>query len=299
MKPLLKLWPQSGRFVSSRVRKAAQRTLNKIENEASPEEYCSIMANHPDATVQWLAHGSVTGQFLATVDMAQPFRREPISAGATLYRGGDSAKRLIVLFTGRQYRPMLPVPAFLQFIDASAWDVLMLRDEARMHYRAGVEGYAADMPALVRRVRHDLGNNSEVLAFGTSMGAFPAIRFFLAGGADRAVSISGRFPSDGVSLVSGCKPAKAFEPICACLEPRRRPLLFAHGGGNDDDRTAAELAAALVGGTTFNVLATDAHNLLAILWREERLADILDAILDGTTSHLTRSPECSGQVIST
>lgn len=281
MKTFLRLWAKPKQETpSARELKDARKQLNRIEDDSSPAEYCSILESGPDPVVRNLARTNRTGRFFASVGKPQPFHREALAPSATFYRGTQKARRLVVVFTGRLRRPMLPVPAFLQCIDASDWNALILRDEARMHYRTGVEGYAEDLNTLARRVRAEFSDCSEILAIGTSMGGFPAIRFFLAGGADRAISISGSFPADASLLLSGQRTPGAFDPICSCLDPGRRPLLFAYGAGNSEDQANAEMAARLVGGICLSIQDVENHAVLERLWGEGRLAPFMDEILE-------------------
>lgn len=265
---------------SSRAKKQAQKRLNEFENEATPLEYLDIMKDESDDGLGLIAKSTKTANFLSRVDAPQAFRREQIASGAFLYRMDDAIRPLLVVFTGRTKRPMLPVPAFLQFFDSHDWNVLMLRDERRLHYRDGVEGFASSMADLAPKVRDLAGKNVDVLALGTSMGGLPAIRLQLFGGADRAISICGRFPADAQLLLSAQTVPDPFDPICACLDQKERPLLFVHPAGSVTDAQEAALAARLTGGHTWAVPSTESHGLLGQLWEKGRMSEIFPGILD-------------------
>ncbi len=265
---------------SLRAKKLAQKRLNAFENEATPLEYLDIMKDESHDGLGKIAKSTRTGNFLSKVDAPQAFRREQIASGAFLYRMDEAIRPLLVVFTGRTKRPMLPVPAFLQFFDARDWNVLMLRDERRLHYREGVEGFASSISDLAPKVRDLAGKNVDVLALGTSMGGLPAIRLQLCGGADRAISISGRFPADAQLLLSAQTVPDPFDPICACLQQKERPLLFVHAAGSVTDAQESALAAGLTGGLTRAVPLTESHGLLGQLWEQGRISEIFPGVLD-------------------
>ena len=82
----------------------------------------------------------------------EPFRRHDLRKSVTLFTdGGDRAgKSLLITLPGSNDRLMMPIPAFLQNLNASATDVLFIRDGTRSDYTAGLEGWPHRLQHLAR-----------------------------------------------------------------------------------------------------------------------------------------------------
>jgi hypothetical protein len=270
----------------SRSERALRLRLREIEDTHSPTGFVAALnlarGAGGDAALAAAMADSRTGRDLLDQAWLMDFRPDRIAAGAVLYRGAPSpaGRRLLVLFSGRAARPMMPVPAFLQQIDVARWDVLLLIDHQNIQFRGGCRGLAPDFLGLVARLREISAPYLDVTAFGVSMGGLPAIRLALAGGARRAVSVGGRPASDAYRLVGRNRPPAAFDPICACLPDASRDMIFAYSGDNQVDDRAARVAAALCGGGLLGVPGIADHGLLGTLWGRGQLAAFLAVVLD-------------------
>lgn len=225
--------------------------------------------------------------YFRAATFVQPFQHHAITPLVSLYAAPDCvAASLLVLFTGRGYRPFLPLAVALQNIDASAFDVLVLRDPDWMQYRNGIPGFAPSFPDLVFRVSTEFGiRYQRVVALGTSMGAHPAIRFALAGGAGQAVALGARMAEDAYLTVQGNVPPPAFDPICACLPRIKRPLLFVAAQNQTRDVAEATRAAALTGGQT-RFEPGQKHNFLGPKWRNGRLGPFLAQVTSADAAYV-------------
>ena len=129
-----------------------------------------------------------------------PFVRKRLGRAVVIYEaGGDrAAKTLVVCFSGNFQRMMMPTPVFLQSIDASSADVVLLRTEKHKGYRTGIQGLTSDLPsslaALKTLLRFD--EYRRVVTVGTSGGAMPALLSALYWHVDACLSVSPNNPED-------------------------------------------------------------------------------------------------------
>lgn len=225
---------------------------------------------------------SPTATYLQTQPFLQPFSARPISADATLFESDapKATRRLLIAFTGRKNRMMLSLPLFLQELDASIWDVLVLRDGSLSQFRNGCTGLAATFPELARSIGKVAERYQSATAIGASMGGLAAIRLALSRPEIRGVSIGGRFPTDAGRLLSGEDPGPAFDAICACQPRAMRNLIFVYPEGHARDRDAAHLCIGLIGGID---LPIKDHNRHFVLWQFHQtgsLGPFLEKIAD-------------------
>jgi hypothetical protein len=268
-----------------RARRAALAALFEFENTLPPRAFLAQIAHAATRDNRLLAdtlQNSVTAQFLMAQPQLQPFIARILSPDAILLEGAtEKAHRgLLVAFTGRKSRLMMPLPMFLQGVDAMAWDVLLLRDRKLSHYRHGCAGFGTTFMQLVSHVADTAAPYRTTAAIGTSMGGLAAVRLALCLGNIRAVSVGGRPPDDAGRLLAGEDAGPGFDPICACLPRVPRDLLFVYSGCNGRDRTAAGQAATLTGGIDLPIGAHADHSLLWWLQQQGRFAAFLQTLLD-------------------
>ena len=160
------------------------------------------------------------------------FSAEPIPA---------RSKSLIVALCGRGNRLMLPWSLFLQFLPASAFDVVILADRNMDDFIAGIEGYAPDLWGVVQRLRSevDLHAYQRLYSYGTSTGGLPALRFGVLAGAYRSISVGGLFSWPIKRLENG-KSLQTFDPLCLCNSLPRGHLVCVHASDAQRDKKAAQ-----------------------------------------------------------
>lgn len=205
------------------------------------------------------------------------FLREPITDDVQLFSARHGAKKLIVAFCGKVRRLMVPLSHFLQMIDDSSHDVLVLSDRRQLHYDRGIDGFADSFPDLVSRIRTFASSRAyeSIVTYGTSMGGFPALRAGIALGASRAVSVGGRFCWHVQRLRDGGDAIGAFDPLCACRGSRSVPLVVAYASQNVDDVQSTRILTRILPGCILVPVETESHNVLDHLNSESegRLAD--------------------------
>src|SRR5262245_50307028 len=122
------------------------------------------------------------------------FERRALSNSATYYTVDGSSrdrKTLIIGFTGRFHRLMVPSAYFLDCLNPALYDVVVLRDFSKTAYAAGVDGLGDEFCTALANLaaRIDVGAYRNVVSLGTSAGGLPAILAAIFLGLGRAVAI--------------------------------------------------------------------------------------------------------------
>ncbi len=271
-----------------------QARILEAESRETPRAFMAVLRTlRRDPSAAGLIAENETRQFLARVWWPQSFVRQDFGPDVTLFRGRKhpGGRRLLVAVTALWGRMTIPTPVFLQSVLARDWDVLLLRDGARTHYRRGCAGYADSFPALVERVAGLASGYAGCCAMGTSMGGLTAIRLALQIPGARGVSVGGRAAADIARLFQDRFAGLAFDPLCACLPEASRDLVFLHGGDNVHDRRVARQFAEITGGQRIGLRDMKAHAILADFWRQGTLKPALAALMDQrlTGGRLARS----------
>ena len=223
---------------------------------------------------------SDTGRDLANFVDLQSYRRVELAPGATLYRGPGERRRLLLAFTGRRDRLGLPTPVFLQHMDARRWDVLLLRDAQRCHFRMGVAGVGDSVPQVHAWLAKEVARYRHAATLGVSAGGLPAVWAGMALGLYRVICLSGQRPQDVQRLFGKDAVPTPFDAACACVDVAKpRPLVFVHGGGHAADTQFSAELATLTGGIPFGVPGCRVHGMPGFVWQRGRLQAFLDAAL--------------------
>ena len=86
-------------------------------------------------------------------------------------------KTLLICFSGIAQRMMMPIPFFLQQLDARETDVLLIRDPERNGFRTGIQGISNSIEAVIDQITQllDISQYKKTAAIGASGGGFPAL----------------------------------------------------------------------------------------------------------------------------
>lgn len=228
---------------------------------------------------------SKTWSYLDRAGALPRFTREDLSEDVTFYRQDlqqidADQRRLLIGVTARGGRLTLPVSAFLQALPENAWDVLILRDRWRVHYRQGCAGFAHDFQELARKVSALACSYDYTITLGTSMGGLPAIRLALMANLGRAISIGGRQWDDVARIGEPGRHLPAYDPLCACRSLDQSEHWFVSAAGHSTDLKAAEQYAALWGGRAIALPDLHSHHVLGEAWLTGQLPQVLQFLLD-------------------
>ena len=268
--------------------------IYRMENSLAPREFLDVadaLRETPDSGASQLIEDGLVAQDLRKARTLQPFLRtilsenvvffsaDPQSPRAATDPAPDAAtrgKRLLVCFCGRSGRMMLPLPVFLQRIDAAQFDVLLLKDSRQNHFRTGCIGLAPDFAGVAATIRHRYAARyAGMQSIGVSMGGLSAIRFAILAGCDRAVSICGMPADDVLRLHNPDGPPPAFDPLCDCMGRHAPPVLFVYPQGEPRDRFWARHYAWLTRGRTLRVRGVRHHGVMGAMWKGGQLDQLM------------------------
>lgn len=186
--------------------------LDTFEHRLAPTEVQQLIQCHAGgqlhagatpaqetALSQWI--GGMADQLaLSAAAPVQAFTRHRLNPSTVLFRGtGHSADKTLLLgFTARGKKLMVPHATLLQRIDASRFDVLIVSDPWSTSFRGRVPqmGHGAEevVEALASMaLLRDYGTHR---VFGCSAGCYPALLAAIRLRADACICIAGRFPSE-------------------------------------------------------------------------------------------------------
>jgi hypothetical protein len=137
---------------------------------------------------------------LAGTASPEPFVRRRLRRAVWMFKsdGDQRQKRLLICFSGNTQRLMMPIPVFLQHVDARTTDIAYLQTERHAGYRKGIRGVANDLDASIAALEGllRLHEYDRVATLGTSGGALPAILAGLRWGVDAVLSAGPNDPND-------------------------------------------------------------------------------------------------------
>ncbi len=131
----------------------------------------------------------------------QGFRKQCLARGLALYTSREKIpgdKRLLVCFTGLAGRMMIPLPVFLQHVDATCTDVIVVRYPKPDGYRCGMPGIAEGFVALLRALLTFVPPVAYVAkaTIGVSGGGIPAVALAMMAQFDAALAFGVGNPDD-------------------------------------------------------------------------------------------------------
>ena len=276
----------------TRSQNLRNRVHIELENRITPLEWAELQRHSEtlradDAFLaSWLQiHSPMMG--LSGKSRTEPFERRRLAPGVVLYAKGQTAdarkRSLVVCFTGRARRMMMPMPVFLQYLDASAADVVIVSCPRDGLYSNGLPGLALDVPSLLEQVAliADAGRYARVVTMGTSAGASPSLLFGLRHGCEAVLAVG----IGAADEPSGRSPSRSLEALArqfSGLSPRRPRVFLVHGADDSRDAETAEAWASLVHALRLPVSSASGkvgHNALWPIAQAGRLSAILGATL--------------------
>jgi hypothetical protein len=249
----------------------------RLEENLAPPEVAALgraarRPDFPEAGRAWLA--GLGEKTPGLMDAPEAFERREISDRVVFYegQGGSTPRRLLIAFTGKARRMMLPTPTFLQALDAAAWDVVLLK--RTKSFLEGLDGEATDFDGVVAYLRRAFirADYSGVATIGTSGGGGFAVVAALKLKADRGVSISGTVNAAVLAL------APRRNRLMAFLRGTPR-LCFVHASDFASDRRAANRMIRAWGGRRREVTGVEEHNVVWPLQQRGELKSLLKEVL--------------------
>jgi hypothetical protein len=207
-------------------------------------------------------------------------RSEPVPGIKFFTDGtGGTDKSLLICFAGNGGRMMMPLPAFLQHIDARQADVVLLADPMKQGFRNGISGIAPNIIALVEQVSRVVpAGYRDIKVMGTSAGGIPALLVAAHSSATRVLAIGAGQPDDDRwPLVDGLTLRQMLADAAPKLAGKH--IVLAYGVDSSPDPEAAEALKEIIPNATPLAVSLEGkpaeHSFLADLGLEGRLAGFL------------------------
>src|SRR5262245_37895105 len=181
-----------------------------LDNQLTPAEIADLLKSGADEELPFTIR-----PLLEAGEVPVRYERQAWGTDARYYTANSGASGLIIGFCGRGWGLGVPISAFLQSLRDDLYDVVVLHDRRKPHFDRGVLECSESFMDTVNRIRtftHDK-RYSRIVTFGASMGGFPALRAGLLLGADRAISISGRYSWHIGRLLREGNSTSAFDPL--------------------------------------------------------------------------------------
>lgn len=273
--------------------------LNKLhidmDNRLAPDEVLELSRHHAAGTLlghnapsefianttAWL--DSVTGWMSASNKPApERFERRWLAPAVLQFTGRHSpaGRTLLICFTTRGRRLMIPHAVLLQHLDAGAHDVIIVADTRRKSFNTGVPLLGDTLAPVLQWLNNniDLSAYAEVRTLGTSGGGYAAVLAARRLPVALGVSVGGRF-RPGERLTRLLMVAAAW---FASWGNRRARIILAFGDDKTRDRKFANWIARATGGERLAARIPDdevGHLVMPAVLEHGALAEFLDQTL--------------------
>lgn len=218
--------------------------------------------------------------------LPQPYRRRRLSRHLRLYSTGGAPheKQLLICFVGSSQRPFLPVPVFLQHLDAARTDVLLVSYPRGRGHRQGLPELGSNFEQSIDRLRGvaDIDAYQRCAAIGISGGGTPAVLTALRLGLSVALSVGGGSPNDPRWLAALGEDAGSLARRYAAASASLPRVVLAYGIDAQKDVVAAQAFAQCIPAELLPIgdgRRETPHNVFYPLLQRQRLRGFLEANL--------------------
>lgn len=295
--PLLALFERAMR--SCRTVNQINKLHIELDNRLTPSEFAQLESHAraraqtlPDdplaaATTQWLDRTRRMLDRSGDTTIRHYTLSRPLPA-VLFYRGpgAPDTKRLLIGFTSRGRRMLLPQSVFLQHLPADMFDVLIITDPRRSSLETGVPLLGDSVDAVIAWLAAQawIRDYAGLRTLGCSGGGFPAV---LAGhrlAAELAMSVGGRFPEGRHATRLGWTLRARH-----AAQPDSTRTVLAFGADKTRDRKFARALAWATGGQALPVTVPDGdvgHQVLGPLLERGELGAFLQATIGALPASL-------------
>ncbi len=249
--------------------------LSRRESLLTPVEWRELLRTDPLASTFALSGDVLQLGLLAN------YTREGRGNDFILFRREQQEGTLLVCFSDLYRSFFYPVPAFLQLVAPTGFDVLVLHDSQRDWHLDGIAGLSTDLEGTLRVVQTLAAERGyrRIVCFGSSMGGHPAIRAGARLGAAHTVSVGGTPVNPLHYHVRTGKFSPAFDHLCACRAPNAAPPHLYFCKTAFLDLRFAEQTRALWPGTLITPVPSRKHDIFASLPGRNAQQNLLLAML--------------------
>lgn len=266
--------------------------LRLYEDRLSPDEFSYLLTRFGEGS---LIPGDIDHNMRSVLDtwfcslekslvssgkvIPERYKKIRLNAGMRLYSGlnDNLDKILLICFSPHGLRRMtIPNTVFLQYVDASVYDVLIVGEPLAQGYQQGIPGIGENERAIIRWIENHrrLSKYRHIRTIGTSAGGYMAT---LAGyylGAEYSMSAGGRFHS--FREKPGLVIHRALTVLRARILGNCPSVRFSYSADSRKDWRYARFMSWITGGINMPIEDKKeevSHQFLADLLRQEKLMD--------------------------
>jgi len=267
------------RMLSARSDVDAYQLSIEIEREASPLELDRIYRDTVNRITATALATRLSRAHQLSIGSNTPEPYECVFSSQTVchYRaiGSRCAPRMLVALCGKAQVLFGPVARVLQYFPAANYEVLVLRDPAKLGYTGGLSGLGSDFKSAMSALRDRfIRDDMEIVTLGCSGGGGAALVAATLLSAGVGVSFSGRLPTTS-PIYGGSASAIEMERILCHAAPSKRRFSAIYGELHEPDIEQSMRLATRCGAGTVVVPGFSGHNVLHELHLRGDLAHVL------------------------
>ena len=260
----------------------------EFENTASPYEAINFIRNERNKNhFSRFFLDKTEKLILDASEKIRLFVRHKISTNVFFYNSDNINKKILICFCGNANRLMMPIAAFLQYIDEKIYDVLVLMDPYKLCYHSGIPDFGFTLKESVNKLFDIISEKKyeQVNTFGTSGGGCASLYIGAYLNAKKAISVGACHPLDyndtKLRLSEKSLSGSEFDKLLSMRrnEYQTNIQVIYSDGHERDKKNALNFKKHLI---NVNLLSIDGenHNVLNELRKKQKLKLLMDDLFN-------------------
>jgi hypothetical protein len=176
-------------------------SLDNSFNEAEERDFSKTEPKDDQYPVKWIHRIDYYFKKIEK-ENPEPFIKKRIDRHTILFTSRDKSfkpkdKILLVCFTGKRHRMMMPLPVFLQYLNAETTDVIYMIDISSNSFRQGMPDYDHSFEGMLDRLSFlPFKDYKQVVGMGVSGGTLPILLLSIKYGFDAVLTVGAKGPNE-------------------------------------------------------------------------------------------------------